>query len=83
MSKKINFYKWGSFFGDSEQYKYIRSLCHQLGWTKPHEKYKSIPDNERLGRFVAENCQHKKPISQQTPKELSTTIFQLEQVLIK
>lgn len=83
MEQQIDFYSYGTFYGDKQQYKYLRSLCHQLGWIKPHKTYKFVPDNVRLGKFVALNCKYKKPISKQSTEELSITISQLEQVLTK
>ena len=78
-----NYYKYGAFYGNSKQYKYLRSLCYQLGWVKAHDKWGQVPDNERLGQFVALDCKYKTPISKQTPEQLRVTIYQLEQVLVK
>ncbi|CAA0254747.1 hypothetical protein [Tenacibaculum maritimum] len=77
------YYKYGALFGNNKQQKYIRSLCYQLGWVKPHDTWGKVPDNERLGKFVFLDCKHKIPLSKQTPEQLQVTIYQLEQVLVK
>ncbi|MDB0601101.1 hypothetical protein PL373_08065 [Tenacibaculum maritimum] len=77
------YYTYAFFDKNNEQHKYILSLCQQLGWTKDHPKWGKVSDLERLGRFIALDCKHKIALTKQTKIQLQTTIYQLEQVLVK
>lgn len=78
------FYKYAFFDKNNKQHKYILSLAQQLGWEREHPKTGlMIADIEILGRFIANNTKAKKPLKEQSKTELQTTIFALEQILLK
>lgn len=80
---ETKYYKYAFFDKHNQQHKYILSLCQQLGWTKEHPKHGQVADLERLGQFIALDCKHKIELMKQSPEQVQTTIYQLEQVLIK
>lgn len=76
-------YKAYAYFDMNKQsHKYILSLCRQLGWVTNHPtRSGTVPDLERLGKFIAYNTGAKKPLSKQSPEETRKTIYALEQCL--
>ncbi len=80
----IPYYKYAFFDKNNTQHKYILSLAIQLGWECENLKTgKMVADLEILGRFITNSTKAKKPLKEQTKTELQTTIYALEQVLIK
>lgn len=77
-------YQWALFSLDNSQHKYILSLCQEHGWTVYDEKrQRTIADLRRLGAWIRNRAKIKKPLRQQSKKELQTTIYQLEQMVKK
>ena len=77
-------YKYAFFDKKNKQHLYVLSLAKQIGWECEHQKTgKMVADLELLGRFISTKTKSKKPLKQQTPIELQSTIYSLEQTLKK
>lgn len=77
-------YQFATFNLSNKQHKYILSLCQEYGWTVYDEKRKrTIADLNKLGKWIRHSSQCKKPLQQQTTKELQTTVYAFEQMVKK
>lgn len=75
---------WGRFDISKRQHRYILSLCQQLGWVVYHERLgRNVADLARLGRWLQHYSKAKKPLMDQSSRELQSTISQLESMLTK
>lgn len=75
---------WGKFDANKKQHMYLLSMCQQLGWiTYSHKLGRNIADIARLGRWVRNFGQVKKPLMEQSREELQRTIFQMEEMVRK
>ena len=68
------------FTGANKQDRTILSLAHQYGW-EIEKNGKYIADMTRLGEWLMNKAPVKKPLTKQTPKELSKTITALENMI--
>jgi hypothetical protein len=77
-------YQFATFDNNNRQHRYLLSLCQEYGWTAYNEKInRTVADLNRLGRWIRYNSKCKKPMQQQSTKELETTIYQFEQMVKK
>ncbi len=72
------------FDRSNSKHKYIISLCHQLEWTKPSEKYGTIADLQKLHNWLIGPRSPVKMCLMDIPYiHLSKIIHALEQILEK
>lgn len=80
--KKSNPDNWAFFDKNNGKHKYILSLCRQLDWQTPDEKYGKVVDLTRLSNFLkSEKSPVKKPLQKMTAAELSKVITALENII--
>lgn len=73
---------WGLFNKANTQHMQILSLVHQLQWTKPHPKYGTVANLERLGLWLQSNRSPvKKPLKKMTVAECSKIITALNGII--
>lgn len=75
--------RWAFFDIKKRQHRYILSILQQAGWTVfDTRKKRYIADMQRLGKWLqSERSPVKKPLITQSNKELSKTIYALENIL--
>lgn len=72
------------FDRSNSKHKYIISLCHQLGWTKPSKKWGKIANLETLHNWlISKRSPVNKCLMDIPYVELSKVIYALEQILEK
>lgn len=72
------------FDNSNSKHKYIISLCHQLGWTKPHQKWGAIADMQKLHNWLVSSRSPVQMCLLDIPYiHLSKIIYALEQILEK
>ena len=75
---------WASFKINNKQHRYILSLMHQLGWTKPYDKGGDRPDMARLSDFLkSKKSPVPKPLQEMSAVETSKLISCLESIIEK
>lgn len=82
--KDLNDYQFATFDLNNKQHMYLLSMCQQYGWTVyDHKRGRNIADLNKLGAWVRKCSKVKKPIQQQSTKELEVTLYQFEQMIKK
>ena len=77
-------YQFATFNFNNHQHRYLLSMCQEYGWTVfDHKRGRTIADLSKLGGWIRSSSQCKKPLQQQTGKELQTTVYQFEQMVKK
>lgn len=77
-------YRFALFDNRNQQHRYLLSLCQQFGWVVYDERRgRMLADLNRLGSWIRNRGHVKKPLKDQTTKEVSKTIYQFEQMLDK
>ncbi|MCF8327165.1 MAG: hypothetical protein K9I29_02640 [Bacteroidales bacterium] len=77
-------YRFALFDNTNQQHRYLLSLCQQFGWVVFDEhRGRTIADLNRLGSWIRSRGHVKKPLRKQNVEELSTTIYQFEQMVKK
>lgn len=75
---------WAVFDSKNEQHRNVLSRCRQLMWTVKSEKYGEVADLNRLDQWLrSDKCPVNKPLKKMEPKELTTIINALGQMLKK
>lgn len=77
-------YQFATFNYNNAQHRYMLSLCQEYGWTVyDHKRERTIADLKRLGAWIRHSSSCKKPLQQQSTKELQTTLYAFEQMVKK
>ena len=75
---------WAYFDKKNQRHRYIISLCHQIGWTKPSERYGKIADLPRLSAWLKSGKSPvRKKLKSMSYPELTKIINALESILRK
>ncbi|MCH4824274.1 hypothetical protein ML462_13950 [Gramella lutea] len=70
---------WAFFNKDNGKHKYILSLCRQLDWTTPDERFGKVVDLNRLSEWLkSDKSPVKKPLKKMNARECSKIITALE-----
>lgn len=73
---------WAFFDKNNSQHRYILSLCRQLDWQVPDEKYGKVVDLNRLSNFLkSKRSPVNKPLQKLTPAQLSKVVTALENIM--
>jgi len=83
-SKKGKAENWAFFDKDNGQHKYILSLCRQLNWTTPHERFGKVVDLNRLSEWLkSSRSPVKKKLQKMDTVETSRIVAALEKMITK
>lgn len=73
---------WAFFNKNNGKHLYILSLCRQLNWQTPDEKYGKVVDLNRLSEWLkSDKSPAKKPLQKMKSAELSKVITALENII--
>lgn len=80
--KPYNYDNWALYDNQNTQHRRILSLLWQLKWLSEY-KGNTYPDLKRLSEWLKTKAPVKKRLKAMTPKEVSKTIYALENMLDK
>lgn len=76
--------QFATFSLGNKQHMYILSMCQEYGWTVYDQtRGRTIADLNKLGKWIRNSSQCKKPLQQQNKQELQATVYAFEQMVSK